>query len=280
MPSVIALGNLANEMIKGFGAYPEYDFYRIATNIKNGKNAYKLESQPSAEEYEKNTPDLKKFLTKAQSDVIFVCTGAEAESACSLRILESIRDRNVTILFLQKDLDLVSPIEEMQNKVCSQVLQNYTRSDLFDNMILVDMNMVDGILGDIPVSEYLQRQSELITSTYHMIQVFRHSNPVMGNMLPSEKPNKISTLGVTNIDEKDDKWLFSLDKAFEIYYLYAVNENVLNSDKRLLKKIKSQVKNRSQENTKVMFGIYPTDYENNFVYCLANTKFIQGEENT
>lgn len=278
MPSVISLGELANQIVGGFEAYPQYDIYRIGVGLSDSAKTKKIKPQSTAEEYEKNPPAVKKFLRNVDEDVIFVCTGAEPESGASLRILESIKDKNITIIYLKKDLDLVSKTEVLQDRVCFGVLQHYTRSGLFDNMVLVDMASIDRILGDVPIFDYARKQAELISSTYHMIQVFQHSQPVMSNILPSEKVNRISTLGITEIGEKTDKWFFSLDKSFEKYYLYAVNENVLNEDKRLLNKIKDQIKSRSEENTKVMFGIYPTNYDENYVFCLANTKIVQGEE--
>ena len=238
-----------------------------------------MKKQDSVELYEQNPPATKRFFKNIKDEVIFVCTGAEPESGAVLRILETIKDKKITVIYLRKDLDLVSQKEVLQDRVAFGILQNYARSGLFERIVLIDMNQIDEILGDVPVSEYAERQSQLVASTYHMIQVFQHSQPIMGNMLPSESTNRISTLGLSEIGESDDKWFFELNKSFEVYYLYAVNENLLNQDKRLLNKIKTQIKERAQENTKTMFGIFPTDYDQNYVFCLANTKIVQGEKN-
>jgi hypothetical protein len=278
MPSVVGLGSLANQIVSGFEVYPEYDVYRIGTNVSNDKFNKKMKSYATAEEHEKNPPATKKFLSQAKEDVVFVCCGAEAESGAALRILETLKDRNITVIYLRKDLDLVSPVEKLQDKVGLNVLQQYARSGVFDRIDLIDICKVDEIIGDVSITEYAQKQAELVASTYHMVQVFQSSVAVMSNMMPAEIPNKISTLGLTEIGENEDKWLFELDKTFEKYYLYAVNKDLLESDKRLLNRIKAQIKDRAQEDTKVMFGVYPTDYEQNYVFCLANTKFIQGEE--
>lgn len=279
MPSVVGLGDLANEVVSGFETYPEYEVYRIGVGLKDTVQTKGMKKQDSVELYEQNPPATKRFFKNIQDEVIFVCTGAEPESGAVLRILETIKDKKITVIYLRKDLDLVSQKEVLQDRVAFGILQNYARSGLFERIVLIDMNQIDEILGDVPVSEYTERQSQLVASTYHMIQVFQHSQPIMGNMLPSETTNRISTLGLSEIGESDDKWFFELNKSFEVYYLYAVNENLLNQDKRLLNKIKTQIKERAQENTKTMFGIFPTDYDQNYVFCLANTKIVQGEKN-
>ena len=279
MPSVVGLGDLAGEVVSGFETYPEYEVYRIGVGLKDTAQTKGMKKQDSVELYEQNPPATKRFFKNIQDEVIFVCTGAEPESGAVLRILETIKDKKITVIYLRKDLDLVSQKEVLQDRVAFGILQNYARSGLFERIVLIDMNQIDEILGDVPVSEYAERQSQLVASTYHMIQVFQHSQPIMGNMLPSESTNRISTLGLSEIGESDDKWFFELNKSFEVYYLYAVNENLLNQDKRLLNKIKTQIKERAQENTKTMFGIFPTDYDQNYVFCLANTKIVQGEKN-
>lgn len=279
MPSVVGLGDLANEVVSGFETYPEYEVYRIGAGLKDTAHTKGMKKQDSVELYEQNPPATKRFFKNIQDEVIFVCTGAEPESGAVLRILETIKDKKITVIYLRKDLDLVSQKEVLQDRVAFGILQNYARSGLFERIVLIDMNQIDEILGDVPVSEYAERQSQLVASTYHMIQVFQHSRPIMGNMLPSESTNRISTLGLSEIGESDDRWFFELNKSFEVYYLYAVNENLLNQDKRLLNKIKTQIKERAQENTKTMFGIFPTDYDQNYVFCLANTKIVQGEKN-
>jgi hypothetical protein len=280
MPSVVALGSLAGQISKGFEMYPEYDVYQIGVGLKESKYAKGIKRQGSVEEYEANPPPTKRFLKGVSRDVVFICTGTEPECGAALRVMETIKDKNITVIYLRSDLELVSETERMQDKVAFNVLQQYARSGLLERIYLVDVTKLDVIIGETPITEYADKQAQLVASTYHMVQVFQNSQPVFGNMLPSEKVNRISTLGLTEIGEKEDKWFFSMDNSFENYYLYAVSEELLNEDKRLLNNIKKQVKSRLQDNTKVMFGIYPTSYEQNYVFCMANTKFIQGEENT
>ena len=85
----------------------------------------------------------------------------------------------------------------------------------------------------------------------------------------------MSEIGNTQV-----KWFFELNNIEEITYYFAINSNTLKKEKNLLQKIKNQVKEKQKENVKILFNIYETSYEQNFVYCVGRTKFIQSPNQT
>ena len=70
---------------------------------------------------------------------------------------------------------------------------------------------------------------------------------------------------------------FSLDNVKEMNYYYAINKNRLETDGSLMKKITENIK--MENDLKVSYGIFATDYEDDYVYCVANSSFIQYREN-
>ena len=59
-----------------------------------------------------------------------------------------------------------------------------------------------------------------------------------------------------------------------------INRQKLEEDGELLKKITGNVRSRSEGNTiNTSFGIYSTDYEEDYVYMTASATLIQGQKN-
>jgi len=277
--NIVALGDLASSVSTGFGQYPQYKIYSIVVGNNNDNDSVRhISFENSVEEYERNTPNFGAFFSDIRGEVLVVCTGSEAISGSSLRIIEQLKGEKVSCMFLRSERGLLTETEFLQERVAFNVLQQYARSGMIERMFLVDIPLIDDISGDVSIMEYSTKQAEIIASTYHMVQVFMNSVPVMGHVTAPQVPNRISTIGITSIDDKEDKMFFSIDKPSEKYYLYAINKGMLNSDKHLLGKIRAQVRSRSDGAAEVKFGIFPTEYEDNFVFCLFNTKQIQGEE--
>jgi len=280
MQSIVALGELAGKVSEKFKKYPQYKVYKIDTDIEDSLDTKRFQKQVSVEAYEEATPDCSEFFADVEEEVLFICTGSEAICGSALAVMSQLQQKKIVCMFLKSDAELMTQLEKAQEHVTYSVLQNYARSGVFERIFLIDMPLVDTIIGDVSILEYEEKQADLIASTYHMTQVFMHTQPIMGRLVPPQDPNRISTLGVTEIGEKEDKWLFSLDKTYEKYYLYAVSSALLEEDKQLLGKIKIQVKERAEENAEVMYGIFTTSYADNFVFCLANTKHVQGEKSS
>jgi hypothetical protein len=61
----------------------------------------------------------------------------------------------------------------------------------------------------------------------------------------------------------------------EIRYYYAINKNKLQSDGRLMKKIKQQIQDQTDDEVKASYGIFSTDYEQDYLYLLGHSLEIQ-----
>lgn len=278
MISVIGLGELGTQIADKFSQYPQYQIYKIGHDLPKGKRNKNLKKYDSPEEYEKKCPSMKTYFKDVADEVLLVCDGSEYITSSALRILEQVKNKKLNVLYLKPDLALLEADRKRHEKLAFNVFQQYARSGLLDRVYLVDMNMAETAAGNLPIDGYYDHLYEFISYTFHMINVYGRTKGLIDNFQPIERVNRITTFGISNL-ENEDRMFFSLDSAFEMGYYYAVSKRTLEKDDKLLPRIKRRIKAKSDEFTRIMFSIHQTEYDDDYVYCVKHTKFIQGEEN-
>lgn len=274
MISVIALGKFCASIAVGLAKYPQYNIFTISAEKSNNTNHITLPLYKTAEEYENNLPNIKSILSKLDEEVSVFLDGSEAISGITLGILQKI-NKNITIYYIKSDRDLMSDIERLQDRVAFNVIQEYTRSGLFNGMYILQKTKLEEIIGDIAITQYDDVLSNLISSTVHMCNIYANTESVMDNITDSDVVNRIFTIGIGDLVTGGIKWFYDLQNTNELMHYYAINNTTLEKDQKLLQKIKKQIKDKQIENCKIMFGVYRTQYDDNFIYCVARTKFIQ-----
>ena len=161
------------------------------------------------------------------------------------------------------------------HNVCLGVLQEYARSGVFERLILINNDAVEGIIGQVPIIGYYEKLNELIVWVFHMLNVLKNSEPVMGKINKTKETSRITTIGTVDFESGEEKMFFSLDKMREKGYFYLLTKDDLTSDGNLLKKITEQVKNLETEDARSSFAIYSSEYDQNFVFCMTHTPYIQ-----
>ena len=76
---------------------------------------------------------------------------------------------------------------------------------------------------------------------------------------------RITTIGLGSLSD-EDKLLFPFKREVDVVYYCGINEEKLKTEENLFRTITNKVKNRITEETKVSFGIYPTQYEDDYIY--------------
>lgn len=301
MISLVGLGTFCSKLVRNFKQYEQYSVYCIeAGNVPTPKSCKTCEhmadkrfascscniatdfdiriipNRKNAEEFEKNFPDsLKTLIVDDNKEITLCLDGSEAISGITLQFLHNFKDRAINIYYIQSDPQLMSATELVQDKISFNVLQEYTRSGLFQKFVLVDKLILEKILVDITVSEYDARINELISSTLHMINVYDNIKPLMSNNIENSDISRITACGLGEIGSNNIRWFADLENIDEIKYYFAINSDTLKKERSLLNTIKSQVKQQQKQNVKICYSIYETNYEQNFVYCTAKTKIVQ-----
>jgi hypothetical protein len=278
METIIGLGTPGCNISMKFAQYPQYKTICIDTEDKGYENFIKINKQAIHEDYEKHYTNLD--FSGASDTVTFILSGAGMVSGAALRILEQLRDRSVTVVYIEPDLDIVAENARISNRVTCQILQEYARSGVLEKIILVDNLKVEAIVGDVPIREYWDSVNEAIANTVHMINVFNKSSiaPEITTVSNIPEATRILTLGIVNLSTGEEKTFYDLRYVRERVYYYAISEKSLDKDAGLLKKITKQVKQKSDEGTNVSYSIYPTKYDQNYVYSLHYATIVQDEE--
>lgn len=280
MINVIGLGKSGCQIAEMLSAYPQYVSYKIDVGLKKSKNSFGIKEQPSVEDYESKCPSFKTFLKNIEQNVLFVCNGSEKLTAMSLRVLQPIREKGcqVELLYIKPDNSYLFDNTALKHeKVAFNVFQQYARSGLFERMYIIDEKKVTDMVGDAPLLELDDKRNEVITQTYHMINVLKHSKPVVSALSEIGEASRIATIGVSIFEKNERNHFYDLGFVKEREYYYAINENLINKDKTLHKKIMKQLKQDSEENLTISYAVYPTDYDMNTIYFVSYSNQIQGD---
>ena len=288
--NIIGLGQAGCNVAEMLSQYPQYSIFKIDAGIggdfdfieeyiesENKIKTYSVENRPGPEEYEQNTPSMKAFFRGVEGETLFIIGGSGHISAMCLRIMEQIKDMcELSVLYIRPDTSLLSKNKSLHENATFNILQQYARSGLLKMLYLVSNINLENILGEVPIIGYNSKINELLVSTIHMINVFKNSDPVMGKIEDPAEASRIATFGISDIEGNEEKSFFSLDRTKEKCYIYSINEERLKTEGDLRKKIVSTVKAQAEtEDMKVSFGVFPTNYQQDYCYILNYTSIIQ-----
>ena len=278
MDKIVGLGHAGVNIVDEFKKYPQYTGYRIDVGLKGLKKDgfYALQKQESPELYEENCPSIKNFLKSATPDVTMVLSTSGHVSGATLSILEQIRDRKISLILIDSDERPRGEYTHLLGRVTFGVLQEYARSGLFQNICLISNKSMESIVGELPMIGYYDALNTLLVNTIHMINVFDNTEPVISDIAEIPDHYRISTYGICDLEEKDqEKLFFPLDNVRQVRYYIAINKKQLKEDKTLNKKINEFLEFTRDDGIDVSYGVYATNYDQNFVYCKAYTNQVQ-----
>jgi hypothetical protein len=288
--NIVGLGQAGCNIAEILSQYPQYNIFKIDADIEGDFDfinqheeseksikTYNVERQSGPEEYEQNAPSMKAFFGDIEGETLFIIGGSGYISAMCLRIMQQIKDKcEISVLYVRPDTSLLSRNKALHEKSTFKVLQEFARSGLLKMIYLVSNINLENILGEVPIIGYNNKINELLVATIHMINVFKNSDPVMGKIEDPAEASRIATFGISDIEGNEEKSFFSLDRTKEKCYIYSINEERLKTEGGLRKKIVSTVKAQAEtEDLKVSFGVFPTNYEQDYCYILNYTSIIQ-----
>jgi len=270
LKNILALGNAAAAIASSLEKHDTYKIYKISNLEGTSKdpNHYLLPVLESAEMYEAlNILGKIKFLKEIKKEVTFFVCGASTSAALSLKILESLYKRGIRIkvVYFQPEIDLLSEEQTLQERTIRNILQEYARSGLFENLTLASNKILEGFVGSINVFDYYKQINDTFCDSYHMIEVFKNTKPIMSTFTRVKESCRIKTIGVSSIS-CEDKIFSPFNQEVEVLYYFGINEEKLKTQGNFFKELTTSVKARMTEETKAYFGIYPTDYESDYIY--------------
>jgi|7_EtaG_2_1085326.scaffolds.fasta_scaffold15083_3 hypothetical protein len=278
MINVIGLGTAGCKIVEGFSQYPQYKVYKVNTGLKKEDCSFTIPKRETIEEHESKFPArVLTQLRKIQGDVLFVVAGGSRVSSASLRILEALKKNKTEVLYIKQDEEDSNKESRMLDRVTFNVFQQYARSGLFERLYLVSNSEIQKTVGNIPIGRYFEVLNGIITSAFHMLKVCENSNPAISTLPPEDELSRICTIGIGEIEKNTDQMFFSLDNTLEKRYYFSINEKQIEQDVDLLSKIKIRTRQKD-DSVRAGYGVYPSEYEKNYIYILSQTKITQGEE--
>tara|TARA_Y100001937_G_C7134042_1_gene339028 strand:- start:902 stop:1729 length:828 start_codon:yes stop_codon:yes gene_type:complete len=271
--NIIGLGDAGSALANSFSNYAQYKIFSIASEDKGYSNFIHIANQETHEDYEKNYKNLN--LRKCKGDITLILSGASKISGCALRLLEQMKDRSVTILYIKPDNGELAGEKRLYERATYGILQQYVRSAALDMMYVVCNKNVEDILESVSLQNYWQDMNNVISSTYHMINVFKNTEPLLNSMPQAGVTSNIRTLGVVNYETKKEKLLYDLQYPRARKYFFGLSSNRVESDKDALHDIRCFIQNKADDNIDSGFSIYSTSYDINYVYSEHCASFIQ-----
>jgi hypothetical protein len=269
---VIGLGTAGCKVAKAFSKFPQYESYGIDTTKEADIT---IKERQSHEEYDKHFPSLKRKFKFTNTEVLVAVCGSGQVSGGILRLLHQLKSNNVSVLYIQPDLALVSETQKTQERIVRNVLQEYARSGLIEMIYLMDNLQVERGIGEVSIMGYYDVLNQAIVNTFHMLNVFRNTEPVMGNFIKPSPLSRIATIGILEVDEGKEKWFYDLTEPRDVVYYYGINEEQLTEDGTLFGKITAYVKGKLLPGVDVSYGVFKTTYDQKYCYCIKYSSMVQ-----
>lgn len=270
--NILGIGKIGAAIAAQFNIYEQYKIFKVSSNVKTDESNFSLPEFADPESYD-NNPINPNFKIDSELDVV-LC-GEDIMSSSVLRILENYKDCTIRIFYIKPSYKFLSEMQKLTDKVVYNVLQEYTRSKRFDSMYILEYDSIVKMIGKVPIVQVQNKIYQLVCSTIHMINFLSNNEPVMSNFQETPVTYSISTIGIMNFSDGSENKLFLLDNIREKRYLYCINENQLSNDGELFDIINTQIDSKIEENTSIMFGIYPSKYDENYCYVIYKSPYIQ-----
>lgn len=271
MDTVVGVGAAGCRIADLFAAYPQYTIYKIDVGLR-GENCFALGPFHTHEEYEKNVPDMSQFFRDIEGDVLFVVSGAGKISGASLQIMRQLNDCNLNVLYLRPVLSSLNKTAFLQERLVFNVFQEYARSGIFNKLFIVSNESVEEIVGDVPILEFNNSLNKQIVNAIHFINIFNNSEPIINSSEPPKEIARICTFGIQDMQSGEEKMMFPMQNICDKMYYFAIKEDDLKTDTKLIKTIREQL---ARNEVRPSYHIHSTKYPESFCYTISYSSRIQ-----
>jgi len=230
------------------------------------------------EDFEECCPKFKKKLSFKEDECWFVVCGGSKCSSASLALLETIKHKKINIIYICPDPNLSGSTIMRRHKVVYNVLQEYTRSGLFNTMCLISNRETLKSIGDQSIMDMYSNLNAIISNTIETIEWFKSEESVMGSLHETKSISKIYTVSIGNFSEDEENLLFLLDNTTETWYIYSVSKENLEKNKDLIPIIRNRVIADEEKNINSSFAIYSSEHKQSYFYSIKFTHYIQSME--
>ena len=278
--NIIGLGKAGCKIAQLFKEYPQYTVFLFDSDdkYKRKKNCFHIPQQQSAELYDASAIDLTKLVKSLDDDeeVYFIVCGSGKISACSLWILQQLKHRKINILYIKPDVDKLDKKSRLRNRAHFHILQEYTRSGVFEKMFIFDNNMVSDIVGKSSILNFYPKINRLVATSIHWLNIYMNTDPVFDTFREKYISSRIGTIGVVDLEQYQVMDCYGIKNTNQIEYFFGINRIRIENDEELFDKLNNMASSESEQKS-ISFGVYTTDLEEGFSFALKTSSEIQSE---
>ena len=267
---ILGIGDSACETAANFRQEKNYSV-DLVTDEMLGQHA-------NMEEYEKKfvSKSVAKALRKYRKadEVLIIINGASSANGAALRIAQMIKKCRCSILFLAPSQAWSTPEETTNNKITFGVLQEMTRSGLFERFYIISLEEMEKHIDKVPLKEMEYEINNKIYSLVSMIIYMDHVTPDRTNYQITKQAVRIASLGYFS-DSGDDHLLYSInqeDVKEKIYYFGIPEEEFTTS---VLMDIKNHQANKLAQHPNTYFKAFSMQGDTTVRYSLYLTDIPQ-----
>jgi len=216
----------------------------------------------------------KKAIKSATEGILFVC-GSGKIAGATLRVLEGLKHVKMQVVYLCPDLEYSSVEEQLRHRVHYNVLQEFTRSGLIQELVLLDNRCLLDIVGHGTIYDYYTKVNHYVYSAIHTLNYCNNVPPEFSSPHIPKDISRISTIGYGLMEKNEEKLFFLLDNITETSYIININEEDLANDVSVLPNIKSMAKESKDLGRETSFAIWSTEETESYYYTKHYTHVIQ-----
>jgi len=265
---IVGLGEAGCNIAKLFKQHEQYHV-ELLDEEKGIKKCKTVEDYDSI-----NYKPRKKAIKSASEGILFVC-GSGKIAGASLRVLEALRHVKMTVIYLVPDLEYSSKEERLRHRVHFNVLQEYARSGMIEDLLLIDNKTVTDLVGYGTIYDYFDKTNHYIYSMIHTINYCKNVKPEFSSPHIPKSHSRISTIGYGLLEKNEEKLFFPLDNITETSYIININEEELVNDVSVLPNVKAMAKQNKDLGRETSFAIWSTEEAESYYYTKHYTHFIQ-----
>jgi len=271
--NIIGLGTAGCRISQYLSKYDTYKTFQIDTHDQNYANFLRVEECNSHELYESN---YKNFNLNLGGHTTIVLAGGGKITGLVLRFLEELNNDKVNIIYIKPRASDMSEEQKTHHRIVNQVLQELTRSGLINEFMIVDNEKIEALVSPT-ITDYWGPINQLIADTYHMVNVFRNTEPLLRSKNRIPITSRITTLSLVDFSNSTEEMLYDLDAPRAKNYYFALSEDFIKNNKDLLSAVRDFISKRQQD-CDCSYAIYQTAYEQNYSYGYHYATLIQEQD--
>jgi hypothetical protein len=232
----------------------------------------------SPEHYDEKLAGYQDLLSFDEKECYFFVCGAGKVSAASLRLLETIQNKKINLVYIYPEEIMLSSTQKKLNRVAFNVFQEYARSGLLSSMYLMCNETISDMLPNITIDNFYDSLNDAIVNVFENIIFYLDQEPSLGSHHEPKDISRIRTVSYGDFENFEKKFYFPLDNITETCYINIVSDEDLKNNKQILNTLKKKVNDDRESGLLSSFSVFKSDYEKSFFYSIHFTHYLQTKE--